>query len=166
MTAALTHRQAGRKASLVQFSQPLLKRRQGEERLPGGVHPSLGGVGVTGVQTGLCGSGGAAVVSSWAVEGLRAPPQVLQRLQEGAACPLLLQGRRTFLFYLCDLSEGDRLGFEAGLSRSPGAALPSGWAFGDRQLLGELLHGRGHKVSWEDVEARGLHNHLTYSSHW
>lgn len=42
-------------------------------------HPSLGGVGVTGVQADLCGCGVAAVMGSrQAVEGLCAPPQVLQ----------------------------------------------------------------------------------------
>lgn len=56
-------------------------------------HRSLGGVGVTGVQADLCGGGGAAVMGGWwAVEGLCAPPQVLQGLQEGTTCPLLLQG--------------------------------------------------------------------------
>lgn len=128
---------------------------------------SLGGVGVTGVQAGLRRCGGAAVMGSRrAMEGLRAPPQVLQRLQEGTACPLLLQGRGTLFLYLCDLSKGDRLCFEAGLARSAGAALAPRWALGDGQLLGELLHGRGHKVGRQNVEAGGLHDHLTHSSHW
>lgn len=171
MIAAHTHRQAGRRASLVQFSWPLIEAasRQSEEhwcQRVGISHPSLGGVGVTGVQAGLCGCRGAAVMGSWwAVEGLCAPPQVLQGLQEGAACPLLLQGRGAFFFYLCDLRKGDRLCFEASLTGSAGAALASCWALGDGQLLGELLHSRGHKVCWQDVEARGLHNHLTHGSH-
>lgn len=54
---------------------------------------SLGGVGVTGVQADLCGCGGAAVMGGrWAVEGLCAPPQVLQGLEERTTRPLLLQG--------------------------------------------------------------------------
>lgn len=86
-------------------------------------------------------------MGSWrAMEGLGAPPQVLQRLQEGPPCPLLLQGRGTFFFYLCYLGEGDRLRLEASLASSAGAALAPCWALGDRQLLGELLHGRGHDV--------------------
>ena len=167
-----THRQAGKQASLVQFSWPpygAASRRSKERRWEkvGVFQPSLGGVGVTGVQAGLCGCRGAAVVCSrWAVEGLRAPPQVLQGLKEGAPCPLLLQGRGTLFFYLCNLSEGDRLCFEASLPRSAWAALASRRSLWDRQLLWELLHGWGHKVGWQDVEARGLHNHLTHSSHW
>lgn len=140
--AAYTHRQAGRQASLVQFGWPPFEAasRRSEER--GWSPASLGGVGVTGVQADLCGRGGAAVMGGRrAVEGLRAPPQVLQGLQEGTARPLLLQGRGTLLFYLCDLSEGDRLGFEASLASSAGAALAPRRALGDGQLLGELLHG-------------------------
>lgn len=99
MTAAAhTHRQAGRQASLVQFSWPPFEaasrknKEQGFQEY-GLSQSSLGGVGVTGVQAGLCGCRGAAVMGSrWAVEGLCAPPQVLQGLQEGASCPLLLQG--------------------------------------------------------------------------
>lgn len=130
------------------------------------LRPSLGGVGVAGVQAGLRRRGVAAVLGGWrAVEGLRAPPQVLQGLQEGPARPLLLQRRGTLLLHLRDLSEGHRLRFEAGLARSAGAALAPRWAFGDGQLLGELLHGRGHEVGRQDVEAGGLHDHLTHSSH-
>lgn len=167
----LTHRQPGRQAILVQFSWPSFEvaSRQSEEH---GYQekvtslPSLGGVGVTGVQAGLCGCRGGSVMSSrWAVEGLCAPPQVLQWLQEGAPCPFLLQGWGTFFFYLLDLSKGDRLCFEASLARSTGAALAPCRALWDRQLLGKLLHSWRHKVSWQDMEARGLHNHLTYSSH-
>lgn len=75
------------------------------------------------------------------MEGVCAPPQVLQGLQEGPACSLLLQGRGTFFFYLCNLSESDGLCFEAGLASAAGAALASGGAFRDGQLLRELLHG-------------------------
>jgi len=65
-------------------------------------NPSLSGVRVAGVQADLCGCGGAAAMGSrWAVEGLCAPPQVLQGLQKGATCPLLFQWRGTFFFYLC-----------------------------------------------------------------
>lgn len=91
MTAAsYTQRQAGRRVSLVQFSWP---PSEAVSRCCRGSRsqPSLRGVRVTGVQAGLCGC--AAVVGSWrAVEGLCAPPQVLQGLKEGAARPLLLQG--------------------------------------------------------------------------
>lgn len=169
---AYTHRQAGRQASLIQFSWTPFEaasRRSGEHGCQemGMSHSSLGWVGVTGVQAGLCLCGGAAVMGSrWTMEGLCAPPQILQGLQEGTTCPLLLQGWGTLFFYLCDLSKSDRLCFEASLARSAGAALASCWALGDRQLLGKLLHGWGHKVSWQDMEARGLHNHLTHSSHW
>lgn len=157
-----THKQAGRQAGLVQFSWPPIGAACQEKS-----QHSLGGVGVTGVQAGLCGCRGAAVVGSWwTMEGVCAPPQVLQGLQEGTPCPLLLQGRGALFFYLCNLSEGDGLRFEAGLTRSAGAALASRRALGDRQLLGELLHGWGHEVGRQDVEARGLHNHLTHSSHW
>lgn len=128
---------------------------------------SLGGVGVTGVQASLCGRGGVAVVGGQrgAVEGLCAPPQVLQRLQEGASCPLLLQRRGALLLYLGDLGEGDGLRLEAGLAGPTGAALAPGGALGDGQLLGELLHGRGQQVGRQDVKARGLRGHLTHSSH-
>lgn len=142
-----THRQAGRQASLVQFSWPPFEatsRRSKEHKCQemGMSHHSLGGVGVTGVQAGLCGCGAAAVMGRrWAVEGLRAPPQVLQGLQEGATCSLLLQGGGTLFLYLCYLSKGDGLCFEASLARSAGAALAPCWALGDRQLLGKLLHG-------------------------
>lgn len=88
------------------------------------------------------------VGSRRAVEGLRAPPQVLQGLQERATGPFLLQGRGTFFFHLCDLSEGDWLRFEASLSRSAGSALAPRRALGDRQLLGELFHCRSHQVGW------------------
>lgn len=55
-----------------------LKRRHGEARNEGAGYHSLGRVGVTGVQAGLCGCRGAAVMASrQAVEGLCAPPQVL-----------------------------------------------------------------------------------------
>lgn len=78
-------RQTGQFAS-VQFSWPAIRSGAPGER-------SLGGVGVTGVQAGLHGCRGAAIGGSWrAVEGVRAPPQVLQRLQEGATRSLLLQG--------------------------------------------------------------------------
>lgn len=166
MTAA-AHTQAGRPVS-VQLASVWsgIKAKRGTWE-PGDMdmaNPSLGGVGVTGVRAGLCGCGGV-MGSRWAVEGLCAPPQILQGLQEGTSCPFLLQGWGTFLFYLCNLSKGDRLCFEASLTRSAGAALAPCWALGDRQLLGELLHSRGHKVGRQDVEARRLHNHLTHSSH-
>lgn len=168
--AAHTHRQAG--WQIGQFGSVQLasfwsgvKEKQGFQE-DGLSQSSLGGVGVTGVQAGLCGCRGAAVMASrWAVEGLSAPPQVLQGLQEGATCPLLLQGWGAFFFYLCYLSKGDRLCFEASLTRSAGAALAPCRALGDRQLLGELLHSWSHKVSRQDVEASGLHNHLTHCSH-
>lgn len=87
-----------------------------------------------------------------AVQGLRAPPQVLQRLEEGATGPFLLQRRRALLLHLCNLSECHRLRFETGLTGPPGPTPPLGWDFGDGQLLGELLHGRGHEVGRQDVE--------------
>lgn len=109
------------------------------------LNPSLGGVGVTGVQAGLCGCR-CAVGSRWAVEGLCAPTQVLQGLQKGAACSLLFQWGGTLLFYLSDLSKGDWLGFEAGLPRSAGATLALRRTLGDGQLLGELLGSSGHQL--------------------
>lgn len=75
------------------------------------------------------------------VQCLGAPSQVLQRLQEGAASPLLFQGRGALLLHLRYLRKRDRLRLEAGLSGSPEAALAPGGALGDRQLLGELLGG-------------------------
>lgn len=171
IAAAYTQRQAGRQASLVQFFWPPFEaasRWSKEHRCQevGKSQLSLRGVGVTGVQAGLCGCGGTAVMDSWrAVEGLRASPQVLQGLKEGATCPLLLQGWGTFFFYFCNLSKGDRLCFEASFTRSAGATLAPCWGLGDGQLLGELLHGWGHEVGRQDVEAGGLDNHLTYSSH-
>lgn len=152
MTAAAythTHAHTGRLADRpVWFSSVglHLKRHQGEARNTRGrevvtSQPSLSGVGVTGVQAGLCGRGGAAVMGSWwTMKGLCAPPQVLQGLQEGATRPLLLQWRGAFLLHLCNLGEGDRLCFESSLTWSAGAALAPGWALRDRQLLGELLH--------------------------
>lgn len=145
-----THRQAGKQASLVQLGWPPFEAasRWSKERCRENVSispSSLGGVGVTGVLAGLRGCGCAAVVGSWwAVEGLCTAPQVLQGLKEGAACPLLLHRRGTFFFYLCNLSKGNRLGFESGLARSTGAAFALSRAFRYRELLGELLHGRGH----------------------
>lgn len=97
---------------------------------------------------------------------LGAPSQVLQGLQEGAACPLLLQWRGTFLLHLCDLRKCDRLRFEASLPWPAGAALAPGRPLGHRHLLGELLSGRGQEVRRQEVvEARGLHGHRTHSSH-
>lgn len=106
---------------------------------------SLSGVGVTGVQAGLCG-GAAAMGPRLAVEGLGAPPQVFQGLQERATGPFLFQGGGTFLLHLGDLCEGDGLGFEASLAGPAGATLALSEALGNGQLLGELLHGSGHKV--------------------
>lgn len=176
MTAAATHThgRAGEQASLGQFSWPLFEAAsQQNEATAGDGHappppslPSLGGVGVTGVQACLCGRGGVAVMGARRqVEGLCAPPEVLQGLQEGTTCPLLLERRGALLLHLCDFGKGDRLGLEASLAGPAGAASALRRALGDRQLLGELLHGRGHKVSWQDVEAGRLHGHLTHSSH-
>lgn len=143
--AAYKHRQAGRQASLVQFSWPPFEAASRRSEEHGGqemIQPSLSGVGVTGVQAGLCGCGGAAVMGGcWTVKGLCAPPQVLQGLQEGATRPLLLQWRGALFLHLCDLSKGYRLCFESSLTGSAGAALAPGRALWDRQLLGELLHG-------------------------
>lgn len=172
MTAAAhTHRQAGWWVDQFVISSVglCLKWRMMSEHRSSEMwtsNPSLGGVGVTGVQAGLCRCRGAAALGSrWAVEGLRAPPEVLQGLQKGAACPLFLKGGGPFFFYLCDLGEGDGLCFEASLPRATGAALALCWDLWDRQLLGELLHSRGHQVSWQDVKAGGFHCHLTHSSH-
>lgn len=97
-----THTQAGWQTGQfgsVQFSWPPFEAASGRSEehgcQEGGTsHRLLGGVGVTGVQAGLRRRGGAAVMGGCrrAVEGLRAPPQVLQGLQEGPTCPLLLQG--------------------------------------------------------------------------
>lgn len=114
---------------------------------------SLGGVGVTGVLAGVCGGGSLVGAGGEEVQRLCAPPQVLQRLQEGAPRPLLLQGRGALLLYLSDLSERHGLRLEASLAAAAGTALTPGRALGDRELLGELLHGRGQEVSGQDVEA-------------
>lgn len=61
--AAYIHRQAGTQASLVQFSWPPSEAasRQSEEHL---TQSSVRRVGITGVQAGLCGCGGAVVMGS------------------------------------------------------------------------------------------------------
>ena len=79
----------------------------------------------------------------WTVQSLGASSQVLQRLQEGAASPLLLQGRGALLLHLRYLRKRDGLRLEAGLPGPAGAALAPCGALGDRQLLGELLSSRG-----------------------
>lgn len=131
ISAAAVYRQAGGEGHLSSvWLASVIKVERGTSE-PGVQNvSSLGGVRVTGVQAGLC--GGAAAMGAWrAVEGLGAPPQVLQRLQEGATGPFLFQGARTFLLHLCDLGEGDGLGFETGLTRSAGAALALCQVLGD-----------------------------------
>lgn len=96
---------------------------------------------------------------------MRAPPQVLQGLQEGAPCTLLLQRRGVLLLHLRDLSEGDRLRLEASVAGAPAGAPASDPTLGDGQLLRELLRGGGHEVGWEKGEARGAENHLTHRGH-
>lgn len=81
-----------------------------------------------------------------AVQALGAPPEVLQRLKEGAFGPFFLQSRPSLLFHLRDLSEGHRLRLKARLPGSARPALSSGGRFGDGQLLRELLHHRGQEV--------------------
>ena len=131
------------------------------------------------------------VAAGWrTVQSLGAPSQVLQRLQEGAASPLLFQGRGALLLHLRYLRERDGLRLEAGLPGPAGAALAPGGALGDRQLLGELLVGRGQEVGRQEVgrqevgrqevgrqelgrqevgrqevAARGFHGPRTHSSH-
>lgn len=111
---------------------------------------SWGWIWVTWVQAGLCGCAGpAGVCRACVVQRLCAPPQALQWLQEGSSGSLLLQRRSPFLFHLCNLCKGYRLGLEAGFPRSSGATAALGWALGHRELLRELLHGRCQYVGWK-----------------
>lgn len=117
----------------------------------------LGGVRVAGVHADP-GCRGAAVVG-------RAPPQVLKGLQEGTLSSLLLQWRGALLLHLCDFNKGNWLCLETSFTTAARMTFAPCWALGDWKVLGELLHGRGHEVCWQDGEPGGFQNHLTYSSH-
>lgn len=125
---------------------------------------SLCGVRIAGVQAGLCGCGGSCGAGGRSVQRLGAPSQILQGLQEGAPCSLLLQGRGTLLLHLCDFGEGDGLGLESGFAGSAGATAAAGGPLRHGQLLGELLHGGGQQVCGQHGEAH--HFHLTGSHVW
>lgn len=123
-------------------SVPAIRVQVGWKMESGGVvssPPSLSGVRVTGVQADLR-RRGLRLTGRGAVQGLSAPTEVLQWLQEGPTRTLFLHRGGALLLYLGNLGESDGLGLEAGFTSALRPAPPPGGALGHRQLLRKLFH--------------------------